>query len=147
MNKLGWHVVDQTNDSVGKQQCRLEHKDSEQSPKERLGDVDTRLARRLLWVALKGPRWSCGAFGVEDGREARRQLILAALVLDRHLLVEFAILGFRRGCYANRSLAFDIVAGASARWSHVVVDLSLEVLVEGHGAARSGVVLMRHNDV
>lgn len=144
MNKLGWHVVDQTNDGVGEQQCALEHENSEQSPEERLADVDTGLARRLLWVTLKRCRRSCRAFGFEDGRETRRELVLAALVLDRHLLVELAILRLRRHVSADRSLAFEIVAGASTGSGHVVVDLSFEVVIEGHGAARSSAVLMRH---
>lgn len=90
VHKLRRHVADKTDHSVGEQDRALKEKDCEQSPEERLGDVDASLANRRLWVAFELPSWRCRTLGVEDGREARRWLVL---VLHRHLLAELAVVG------------------------------------------------------
>jgi hypothetical protein len=143
VNERRRDVVDQTDDSVCEQDRTFEEEDGEHSPEDRLRDVHARSACRLLWVALKFPGWRSGSLGVEDGGEARRWL---ALVLQRHLLAVLFIIGLGKVGRAERHRNFQIFAGGVPVGVHVVVDLSLEVLVERHGVEGSGALVVRHDD-
>ena len=99
VDQMRLHVVHKADNGVCEQGGTLKHEDRKQSPKERLGDVNaTRLASGLLRVALESPSGSGRnvefgrEFGVEDGREARWQVVMT-LILHRHLLVELAMVG------------------------------------------------------
>lgn len=136
MNKLRGHVADEADDSVCEQSCALEEHDSEDSPEDRLRDVHAGFANRVLRVALELPGRRDRALGVEDGGEARWRL---ALVLHRHLLAELLVVDLSRTLHRD----FLVLADGLSAWVHVAADLSLEVLIEGHGVDRSG-ALVRH---
>ena len=133
VNKLRRHVADKTDDSVGEQDRALKEEDCEQSPEERLGDVDAGLANGRLWVTLERSSWRGGTLGVEDGREARWRL---ALVLHRHLLAELAVVSLAGIARRSRNRTLHVFADRLSAWVHVAVNLRLEVLVERHGVGR-----------
>lgn len=91
----GWHVADQADHSVCEQSGSLEEEDCKESPEHSLGHVYARMAVRILGIALESFGWGGRQFGLEDGGETRRQLLLTT-VLHRHLLVKLAILGHGR---------------------------------------------------
>ena len=147
MNELRLHVVHKADDGVCEQGRALEQEDCKQSPEEGLCDVNaTRLASGLLRIACESPGGSsrnleCGReFGVEDGREARWQVVVT-LILHGHLLVELALFKIWRGDGHRGLLA--LTGGRGGR-VHVAVDLGLKVLVECRGVERSGTVVALH---
>jgi hypothetical protein len=134
VDELRLHVVHKADDGVCEQGRALKQENGEQSPEEGLCDVDaTGLASGLLRIAFESPGGSGRnlelgrKFGVEDGREARWQVVLT-LILHRHLLVELALGDGHRGLLA--------LTGGRGDRVHVAVDLGLEVLVECRGVER-----------
>jgi hypothetical protein len=117
MNELRLHVVHKADDCVCEQGRAFEHENREQSPEERPCDVNaTGLASGLLRVASESPGRSGRSlelgrkFGVEDGREARWQVVLI-LILHRHLLVELKIVGLFKVWRSDRQRAFLVPTG------------------------------------
>jgi hypothetical protein len=115
VDELRLHVAHEADDGVCEQSRALKHENREQSPEEWLGDVNaTRLATGLLRVALESPVRSGRnlrlgrEFGVEDGREARWQVVMT-LILHRHLLVEVAIVGLLKVWRRRRQWAFLVL--------------------------------------
>ena len=147
MNELRLHVVHKADDGVCEQGRALEQEDCKQSPEEGLCDVNaTRLASGLLRIACESPGGSsrnleCGReFGVEDGREARWQVVVT-LILHGYLLVELALFKVWRSDGHGSLLA--LTGGRGGR-VHVAVDLGLKVLVECRGVERSGALIALH---
>lgn len=139
VDELRLHVVHKADDGVCEQGCALKHEDREQSPEEWLGDVNaTRLASGLLRVALESSSRSgrnlrlSRDFGVEDGREARWQVVMT-LILHRHLLIEVAVVGLLKVWRRIRQWALLVLTGGRSDRVHVAVDLGLKVLVECRG--------------
>jgi hypothetical protein len=98
-----------------------------------------------LWVTLEFPSRCGRTFGVEDGREARWRLA-PPLIFHRHLFAELAVVSLERLVRGSRNWDFVVFAdGVSAR-VHVVVDLSLEVLVEGHVVERCDALMALYAD-
>ena len=140
VNKLRWHVADKANHSVGEQNRALKEEHCEQSPEERFRDVNAGLTNGRLRVALE-LTGRCGrTFRVEDGRETRRWL---PLVLHCYLLVELAVFGIKRVARGGGNRTLHIFADRLSAWDHVVVDLSLEVLVERRVVGRRVTLVAR----
>jgi hypothetical protein len=139
VDELRLHVVHKADDGVCEQGRALKQENRKQSPEEWLCDENaTRLASGLLRVALEssgrsGRHLEFGwEFGVEDGREARWQVVVA-LILHSHLFVELAVVGLFKIWRSDRHRGLLALTGGRSGRVHVAVDLGLEVPVESRG--------------